>query len=37
MAESESYRRGSEIRRKLLGDDFVEQTNRTTYADPTMF
>jgi 4-carboxymuconolactone decarboxylase len=36
MAESETYRRGSEIRRKLLGDDFVEQTNRTTYADPTM-
>lgn len=36
MAESETYRRGSEIRRKLLGDDFVEQTNRTTYADPIM-
>lgn len=35
-AQSETYRKGSEIRRKLLGDDFVEQTNRTTYADPTM-
>lgn len=36
MAESETYRRGAEIRRKLLGDDFVEKTNRTTYADPIM-
>ena len=36
MAESETYRRGREIRRQLLGDTFVEQMDRTTYADPTM-
>ncbi len=36
MAESETYRRGREIRRQLLGDAFVEQIDRTTYADPTM-
>lgn len=34
MAESELYRKGAEMRRRLLGDDFVEQTNRTTYTDP---
>jgi hypothetical protein len=34
MAVSESYRKGAEVRRKLLGDDFVERANRTTYADP---
>src|SRR5438132_3758036 len=36
MAESETYRRGREIRRQLLGDDYVQQANRTTYSDPTM-
>jgi 4-carboxymuconolactone decarboxylase len=36
MAESETYRRGSEIRRQLLGDAWVEQASRTTYRDPTM-
>jgi 4-carboxymuconolactone decarboxylase len=36
MAESETYRRGREIRRRLLGDAFVEQLDRTTYDDPTM-
>ena len=36
MAESETYRRGREIRRKLLGDDYVQQAERTTYSDPTM-
>lgn len=36
MAESETYRKGSEIRRKLLGDAYVDQAGRTTYADPTM-
>src|SRR5437016_10503752 len=36
MAESETYRRGREIRRQLLGDDYVQQANRTTYNDPTM-
>jgi len=36
MAESETYRKGREIRRGLLGDAFVEQADRTTYSDPTM-
>ena len=36
MAESETYRRGHEMRRQLLGDAFVEQIDRTTYDDPTM-
>ena len=36
MTESESYRRGREIRRRLLGDDYVQQADRTTYNDPTM-
>jgi 4-carboxymuconolactone decarboxylase len=35
-AESEAYRKGAEIRRKLLGDAWVERTNRATYAEPTM-
>lgn len=36
MAETETYRKGREIRRQLLGDGWVEQTARTTYADPVM-
>jgi len=36
MSESETYRRGAELRRKLLGDDFVERVNRTAYNDPVM-
>ena len=36
MAESELHRRGAEVRRKLLGDDWVEKSGRTTYADPVM-
>jgi 4-carboxymuconolactone decarboxylase len=36
MAESEAYRKGADIRRKLLGDAWVERTNRATYAEPTM-
>ena len=35
MAESEAYRKGSEMRRKLLGDAYVERANKTTYDDPT--
>jgi len=31
MAESETYRRGREIRRQLLGDDYVQQAESTTY------
>jgi 4-carboxymuconolactone decarboxylase len=36
MSESETYRRGAELRRRLLGDDYVERVSRTTYADPVM-
>jgi 4-carboxymuconolactone decarboxylase len=36
MKDSKAYRRGSEIRRRLLGDAYVEQADRTTYRDPTM-
>jgi 4-carboxymuconolactone decarboxylase len=36
MSESETYRRGDALRRKLLGDEYVERINKTTYADPTM-
>jgi 4-carboxymuconolactone decarboxylase len=36
MAESETYRKGQEMRRKLLGDDYVDRINKTVYADPVM-
>lgn len=36
MAESETYRKGREIRRQLMGEAYIEQMNRTAYADPTM-
>jgi 4-carboxymuconolactone decarboxylase len=36
MAESETYRRGREVRRRLLGDAYVETIDRTTYDDPMM-
>ena len=36
MAETEAYRKGREIRRQLLGDQFVEQASRTVYTDPMM-
>src|SRR5712664_1475288 len=36
MPETEGYWKGSEMRRKLLGDAFVERTNSTTYKDPVM-
>jgi len=36
MAESELHRKGAEVRRRLLGEDWVEKTARTTYADPVM-
>jgi len=35
MAESEAYRKGSEMRRKLLGDAYVEKANKQNYNDPT--
>jgi 4-carboxymuconolactone decarboxylase len=36
MAESELYRKGAEMRRRLMGDAAVERMGRTTYADPVM-
>ena len=36
MAESETYRKGAEVRRRLLGEEWVERTGRTTYNDPVM-
>jgi 4-carboxymuconolactone decarboxylase len=36
MPDSEAYRKGSEMRRKLLGDAYVENANKTTYTDPMM-
>jgi 4-carboxymuconolactone decarboxylase len=36
MADSERYRTGTEIRRQLLGDTYVERVSGTTYADPTL-
>lgn len=36
MAESETYRKGRELRRTLMGDAYVERMNQTIYADPIM-
>jgi 4-carboxymuconolactone decarboxylase len=36
MAESETYRKGREMRRRLMGDAFVERTDQSVYADPIM-
>ncbi len=36
MAESERYRQGAELRRRLLGEAYVEQAARATYDDPIM-
>ena len=36
MAESETYQKGREMRRRLLGDAYADRTNRTTYTDPIM-
>ena len=36
MSETETYRKGSELRRQLLGDAYVERVNKATYADPVM-
>src|SRR3974377_14781 len=36
MAESELYRKGTAMRRRLMGDAVVEQLGRTTYSDPVM-
>ena len=34
MPDSEAYRKGVEMRRKLLGDAYVDNANKTTYTDP---
>jgi len=36
MAVSETYEKGREMRRKLLGDAYIERINQTAYADPHM-
>jgi len=36
MAESETYEKGRAMRRRLLGDAYIDRTNRTTYGDPIM-
>ena len=36
MAESETYRKGREMRRQLLGDAFADRTDQTVYTDPHM-
>ena len=36
MAVSERYRQGAEMRKKLLGDEWVARTQKTTYADEVM-
>ena len=34
--ESETYRKGAEMRRKLLGEEYADRINKTVYADPVM-
>src|SRR5207253_10476768 len=36
MAVSETYEKGRELRRQLLGDAYVERVNQTAYNDPVM-
>ena len=36
MAETEAYRTGNEIRRKLMGDAYVERIAKTVYTDEIM-
>ena len=36
MAESENYQKGTEIRRKLMGDAYVERMAQTVYTDDVM-
>lgn len=36
MADSEMKQKGVEMRRKLLGDAWVERANKNAYADPVM-
>ena len=36
MSDSETMRKGREMRRQLLGDQWVERANKNSYADPVM-
>jgi len=36
MADSEAFRKGSEIRRELMGDAYVERLSQTVYTDEVM-
>ena len=36
MAESELYRKGAEMRRRLIGDAAIERSAREIYSDPIM-
>jgi 4-carboxymuconolactone decarboxylase len=36
MTESETYRKGREIRRKLVGDAYADRSDRGVYSDPMM-
>ena len=36
MSQSETSKKGSELRKKLLGEAFVERADKTVYADPVM-
>jgi len=36
MAVSETYEKGREVRRQLLGDAYVERANQSAYNDPIM-
>ena len=36
MAESENYKKGTEIRRKLMGEKYADAMNKSVYADPMM-
>ncbi len=36
MPESENLQKGREMRRRLLGDAYIDRSNNTVYADPMM-
>ena len=36
MAESENYKKGTEIRSKLMGPKYAESMNKSVYDDPIM-
>jgi 4-carboxymuconolactone decarboxylase len=36
MAQSETFRKGAAMRRRLLGEDYIERLGREVYDDPIM-